>query len=289
MGTKSRLDKNIFLTGHRGFVGTNAFQYFLKRGYQVSGADLKEGVDLTDTKTAREVIKYHHPSIVVNFAAITQVEDGLELPKKCIENNTQIIINLCELARGYDFKLVHISTDKVYGEGMNKKENSPLRAVYPYDVSKLCCEKILNSYNNTYGIRTVIVRPCNIYGKNDNNYRRIIPSVYSALFDKSVLKIRSDGLAERDYIYIEDFLTALELVLNEDGIFNITSGENFSVFEILNMVNEILPDKLKYVILNQVSKEIRRQSLNAKKLNRMGFVPQTTMAKFLGEFLCKFR
>jgi nucleoside-diphosphate-sugar epimerase len=238
---------------------------------------------------ARRIIKYYNPKYVVNFAAITQVEEGLKSPKRCIENNVGVVLNLCELAKDHGFKLIHISTDKVYGEGMNRKENSPLRAVYPYDVSKVCGERIIQSYRETYGIHSLILRPCNIYGNNDDNYRRIIPSIYNALRDKIVLNLRSDGTMERDYIYIGDFLTALEMVLDKQGIFNITSGENLNVLSILEIANHVLSGKLKYVILNRVDKEIKRQSLNAKKLKRLGFVPKMNMTKFLGEFLCEFR
>lgn len=289
MGQISRLAKSILITGHRGFVGKNLYQYLLKRGYVVNGIDLKENEDLRDLALARRLFKRYRPDLVIHLAAITQVEDGLEGPKHCIENNVGVTVNVCELARELGFKLIHMSTDKVYGEGNNKKEGSPLRAVYPYDVSKLCCEKIVSSYRETFGIKTLIVRPCNIYGDNDPNYKRIIPSIIEALEDKKMVDIRSNGLLKRDYIYIGDFMTALEMLFKKEGIYNISSGENLSVLAILEIGASILPGKLQYVILNRVDREIISQSLNFNKLKRLGFKPEYSMSKFLGELLCKYQ
>jgi len=283
------LAKNVLITGHRGFIGKHLFQYMLKRGHYPFGIDLKEGNDLRNLSLTRRLFKAYRPDYVFHLAAITQVEEGLETPKKCLENNIEATINVCEMAKEMGFKLIHMSTDKVYGEGNNKKENSPLRAIYPYDVSKLCCEKIVASYKNTYGIQVVVARSCNVYGEDDGNYRRIIPTIIKALEDKDIVRLRSNGLLKRDYIYIEDLLVALEMIMDKEGIFNISSGENLNALQILDIAVSLLPDKLQYAILNKADKEIISQSLNFKKLRSLGFVPQYTMSKFLGELLCKFQ
>lgn len=289
MEKKSQLAKNMLITGHRGFIGKNLFQYFLGRGYVVNGIDLKDGDDLRSLDLLRRLIRSYKPDYVFHLAAITQVGDGLKLPKHCIENNILSTINICEVAKEFGFKLIHMSTDKVYGEGLDKKEGHILSAKYPYDVSKLCCENIVNSYKETFGIKCVIARSCNVYGMNDDNINRIIPTVLAGINDDLEIKIRSNGKLKRDYIYIDDLLNGLELIMDENGVYNISSGENLSVLDILDIVKSILPEKIKYVILNHSNKEIINQSLDFNKIRRLGFTPKHTMAKFLGEYLCKYQ
>jgi CDP-glucose 4,6-dehydratase len=107
-------------------------------------------------------------------------------------------------------RIVVASSDKAYGrhEQLPYKEDFPLRALYPYDVSKAATDMIARSYAATYDMPIAVTRLANVYGGGDPNASRIVPDTITALRDDRQPVIRSDGSPERDYLYIEDAVDA---------------------------------------------------------------------------------
>ena len=107
-------------------------------------------------------------------------------------------------------RIVVASSDKAYGDQdeLPYREDLPLRARFPYDVSKACTDMIARSYATTYGMPVAVTRLANVYGPGDVNWSRIVPDTARALARGERPVIRSDGTPERDYLYVEDAVDA---------------------------------------------------------------------------------
>jgi CDP-glucose 4,6-dehydratase len=116
-----------------------------------------------------------------------------------------------EACRAHDVKgVVVASSDKAYGAHaeLPYREDHALEARYPYDVSKAAAEMIARSYWHTYAVPVAVTRCANLYGGGDLNFSRLIPEAVTAALDGRAPVIRSDGTLERDYLYVEDAVSA---------------------------------------------------------------------------------
>jgi CDP-glucose 4,6-dehydratase len=107
-------------------------------------------------------------------------------------------------------RIVVASSDKAYGrhEKLPYREDFPLQPAFPYDVSKACTDMIARSYSATYGMPIAVTRLANVYGGGDVNWSRIVPDTARSLVEGKAPVIRSDGSPERDYMYVEDAVSA---------------------------------------------------------------------------------
>ncbi len=168
--------------------------------------------DLCDYGAVLRVLGEHEVSDVFHLAAQTIVGTANRSPLGTWEANVRGTWCLLEACRtlGSVSRVVVASSDKAYGshDELPYREGFPLEAVYPYDVSKAAADMIARSYASTYGMRVAVTRLANVYGPGDLNWSRIVPDTARALARGERPVIRSDGTAERDYLYVEDAVDA---------------------------------------------------------------------------------
>ena len=107
-------------------------------------------------------------------------------------------------------QVVFASSDKAYGASpeLPYREDFPLRAAYPYDASKAAADIIARSYASAYGLPLAVTRFANVYGGGDLNFSRLVPETVVALLDGRRPVIRSDGSPERDFLHVDDAVSA---------------------------------------------------------------------------------
>jgi CDP-glucose 4,6-dehydratase len=168
--------------------------------------------DLGDYDALLRVLNEHDVSDVFHLAAQTIVGTANRSPLGTWEANVRGTWCLLEACRtlGTVERVVVASSDKAYGshEELPYREDFPLKPVFPYDVSKAAADLIARSYAETYGMRVAIGRLANVYGPGDLNWSRIVPDTARALARGERPVLRSDGTAERDYLYVEDAVEA---------------------------------------------------------------------------------
>ena len=225
-----------------------------------------------------KLIKNKDIGIIFHLGAITQVIDAYKSPVETFECNITGTINILEVIRNFNKKIIFIysSSDKAYGELTKKEyfENHPLKGDYPYDVSKSASDLIAQSYVKTYGLRVGIIRSGNIYGPGDYNMDRLVPHVIISTLKNKRSILRSNGKLIRDYLYVEDVARAYILLMKSMlkkkkllYIYNVGSNENLSVIDLVRfIVKKIKKNKLKPKIKNSSKIEIKRQKLNYKKI-----------------------
>ena len=287
-------DKNVFITGASGFLGSWLTKALVEREANVtillrdkvpSSYLFTSGIinnvnvvngDLLDYFVLERSLNEYETEAVFHMGAQAIVGTANRNPISTFKSNVEGTWNILEAVRKSNLvkRIIVASSDKAYGshKTLPYTENMPLRGENPYDVSKSCTDLIAVSYFKTYGLPVAITRCGNIYGGGDLNFNRIIPgTIKSAYFGEKPV-IRSDGTYVRDYIYVEDIVKGcLVLAGNLDRkeihgeAFNFGIKNKVSVLELVNLILKLMKSNLKPVILNEAKHEIKHQYLSSEK------------------------
>ncbi len=292
--------KTYLITGGAGFIGSNFVHYILSHydAVQVTNLDkltyagnldnlrdvendphykFVKG-DICDEELVNSLI--HDADIVVNFAAESHVDRSIGRPDDFIKTDVYGTFVLLEAARKHDVeKFVQISTDEVYGstEGASFTETDPLMPSSPYSASKAGADRLAYSYFVTYDIPVLITRCSNNYGSFQYPEKLISLFVTNALEDQD-LPIYGDGKNVRDWIYVEDHCSAIDVVIErgENGeVYNIGSGNEKTNLDITHLILDSLGksrDLMRFVT-DRLGHD-RRYSLNREKIKGLGWTPQ---------------
>ena len=204
-----------------------------------------------------------------------------------IESNVIGVFTILEAMRkvNRDARLVHVSTDEVYGdiEEGSFKEDDMLKPSSPYSASKASADMLVLAYVRTYGLNAVITRCTNNYGAYQFPEKLIPKAIIRAKMDKKT-PIYGTGRNVRDWIYVKDHCEAINLVLKkgEGGeIYNISSGEEKTNLEVVSEILRIMdkPDLIEFVE-DRPGHDIR-YSLDSPKIRSLGWKPKYSFSNGL--------
>jgi len=293
--------KSIAITGATGLLGSHLSNYYLSLEWDVfvllkdehSKTQLSDKVNKVygsiNNKTDIDFfIEKSRPDYFVHLAAQTQAYDSIKYPYNTFYTNLVGTLNVLESLREYKEckSTIVASSDKAYGELTKDEyfEDHILNGIYPYDASKSITDIICNSYRNTYGMPVVTTRACNIYGTGDNNIQRLVPGVVKAHKDGALFTIRNGGRDIREYINVNDVVSAYDKILtygekiNNIPSFNISSGERYSTLEVFNLIQDSIGKEVKHEIIESDGFEIKKQFMNSSLLQeKTGWKPEHTM------------
>ena len=290
----------ILVTGGAGFIGSNFIRHLLDRyeGYEVVNLDKLtyagnpanlEDVerdpryafvhgDICDATLVRDVAK--GVDAVINFAASTHVDRSLMEPDEFLKTDVFGVFTLLEAVKELKIpRLLHISTDEVYGsvERGSSRESDPLRPSNPYSASKAGGDLLALAYWHTHRVPVVITRSSNNFGPYQYPEKVVPLFITNALEDKPV-PLYGDGRNVRDWLYVLDNCTAIDLVLRrgKDGqVYNIGGGhevENIVLTrQILHLAGK--PETLIQPVRDRPGHD-RRYSLDSKKVRQLGWAPR---------------
>ena len=259
--------KKFVITGGSGFIGSNLVKFLLDKNYFVINIDklnysanpynLKDisnrknyrffKLDINNKKQVLKILKKFKPSGIFNLAAETHVDRSIDSPKNFISSNILGVFNLLEVLKIYiknhkkNIKLVHVSTDEVYGDislGKRSNEKFPYKPSSPYSASKASADHLINSYIRTYNLPAVISNCCNNYGPNQFP-EKFIPKLIFNILKNKPLTIYGKGKNSREWIYVEDHCRALLKIFLNGRL-----GKSYNVGSNENMQNLIIAKKL---------------------------------------------
>lgn len=250
----------VCVTGETGFIGTHLVRALLRRGDDVRMFDHPTR-DLNCLGQAEDFISENQPEIVFHLAAqavVTQKDDLLTLGTNI--RGTYNLLHAC-LSRPSIQSIVHVSTDKVYGENEYATPDSPLLGFdHPYETSKLCGDALAQMYASYYGLPIRIIRTGNIYGDGDSHEDRLIPQTILATLAGKPVALRSDGQFVRDYIYVRDLIPAyLKIATEPEGIYNLGGEPHAAIDVVMEILRQMDRLDLVPVILNNQHNEIHDQ------------------------------
>ena len=249
--------KKIIVTGGSGFIGSNLVNYLIKKKYFVINIDkltyssntfhkynlskknykfLK--IDINNKSKIYEVIKKYKPVCIFNLAAETHVDRSIDSPFQFIHSNILGVFNILEAIRENNkknkkIKLVHISTDEVYGDIINSRSNEkfPYNPSSPYSASKASADHLIKSYIRTYKLPALISNCCNNYGPYQFP-EKLIPKMITNILSNNPLPIYAKGQNSREWIHVEDHCDALYKIFKKGKI-----GESYNVGSNINLKN----------------------------------------------------
>ena len=290
----------VLVTGGAGFIGS----HFAKR-LQAAGDDVRvldkltysgNPANLEGTGIELVVGDICDPAIVaeaaagcdaiVNFAAETHVDRSILGPAEFIQTNVAGTQVLLDHARTAGIRLVHVSTDEVYGdvaEGVSSVEDDPLRPSSPYSAAKAGGDLQVLGSVRTYGIDALITRGSNTYGPFQYP-EKLLPLFVTNALDGEPLPLYGDGAQIRDWLFVEDHCSGIELALRKGRAgeaYNIGGGEEATNLEITNLVLEHTgADESLIRPVEDRAGHDRRYSLDTTKArDELGWSPGTQLAQ----------
>jgi dTDP-glucose 4,6-dehydratase len=295
----------VLVTGGAGFIGSNFIRHLLatspgveilnfdKLTYAGNPENLSdvEGNpryqfvrgDIADRVAVEQLLAQKFDAIV-HFAAETHVDRSIEDASPFLQSNVFGTHCLLEAVRRHpQMRLIHISTDEVYGSapaGISFTEESPLDPRSPYAASKASAEHLVAAYANTYGLSTVILRCTNNFGPFQFP-EKLIPLVIANAGEDKRIPVYGDGLQERDWLFVEDFCRAIALALEKaapGSLYNVSAGAPQPNLKILRAILQHLgkPESLIEYVLDRPGHD-RRYALDSSKIRReLAWAPSAT-------------
>ena len=305
----------LLVTGGSGFIGSNFIRHVLtahpddnvvnldKLTYAGNPENLKDVErdpryafvhgDICDAKLVRDVAK--GVDAVINLAASTHVDRSLMEPDEFLRTDVFGVFTLLEAVKDLKIpRLLHISTDEVYGsvERGSSRESDPLRPSNPYSASKAGGDLLALAYWQTHRTPVLITRSSNNFGPSQYPEKVVPLFITNALEDKPV-PLYGDGRNVRDWLYVLDNCTAIDLVLRRG-----TNGEVYNIgggHEVENIVltRQILhltgkPETLIQPVRDRPGHD-RRYSLDSKKVQQLGWAPRHKFGDALAATVAWYR
>lgn len=255
----------VLVTGGAGFIGSNLVDELMTQGVEVRVIDdLSEGkmANLDRWKNHKNfqfikgsILDYEllkracdHVSCVFHLAADSRIQTGITDPRHSISTNVVGTANVAEAARQAGVgRIVYSASSSAYGRGAMPDDgfNESCRAdcLNPYSMSKKAGEEVMDVYNRLYGLSTVSLRYFNVYGprhQEDGRYATVIAIFRRQQRLGQKMTIVGDGEQRRDFTFVGDIVRANVLaMMNRDatGIFNIGTGENYSINQLAAVVS----------------------------------------------------
>lgn len=298
------MSKTILITGGSGFIGSNFVRYMLKKyaDYKIINFDLLTYAgnpdnlsdvagnpnyifiqgDIADKDAVKQVMAgVDH---VVHFAAESHVDRSIEGPEIFIRTNVLGTQVLLEYANAVGVKrFVHVSTDEVYGSlGPTGyfTENTPLAPNSPYSASKAGSDLLVRAYHETFGFPSIITRCSNNYGPYQYP-EKLIPLMISNALEDKPLPVYGDGMNVRDWLFVEDHCSAIDLVLHEGKVgevYNIGGNNEWHNIDIVKLILKRLgkPERLIEFVKDRLGHD-RRYAIDATKMREiLGWIPETS-------------
>jgi nucleoside-diphosphate-sugar epimerase len=228
------MSDSILVTGASGFVGTHLVRELQSRGARVVTHSTRDG-DLSRSEPKAHGIRH-----VYHLAARTYVPESWLNPLNFYEANVLGTLNVLEFCRKSGSSLTLLSS-YVYGQPgrLPISEDHPLEAFNPYSHSKILAEQAAQFYQTAFRVPVTIVRPFNLYGPSQANHFLIPTLIKQALSPDAEAIIVEDFRPKRDYIFIDDLVHLLILLLDRfrgAGVYNAGSGVSVSVQDLAELV-----------------------------------------------------
>jgi UDP-glucose 4-epimerase len=240
----------VVVTGSKGFIGSKLCDSLRSLNHEVIEIDLSLGHNVENWKSFENLPKFDY---LVHLAAKIFVPESFDKPQSFYQTNILGTLNAVEACRINDAKLIFFSS-YAYGapDYLPIDEEHPVKSFNPYSRSKIMGEDICKSYFADFGVKSIVFRPFNIYGPNQDA-RFLIPSIIEqAKLGSITLK---DNRPKRDYIFIDDIINAvvkgLDYEPESSDVFNLASGYSLSVEEIVNITKEIFEGDIDVNYLNE--------------------------------------
>ena len=312
--------KTYLVTGGAGFIGSNFILYMLKKYKNIKIINLDKLTyagnlenlksiendkrhifvqgDICDEKLVSSLFEKYEIDYVANFAAESHVDRSIREPEVFAKTNVLGTVNLLNCAKDAwetenrwkeGVKFLQVSTDEVYGSLGDEGyfiETTSLDPNSPYSASKAASDMMVKAYGDTYKMPINITRCSNNYGPYQFP-EKLIPLLINNCLQLKGLPIYGDGLNIRDWLYVEDHVKAIDMVINNGkigGVYNVGGHNERTNLEIVDIVIKYINENVDIKVTKNLKKFVedrkghdRRYGIDPRKIKEeLGWYPETT-------------
>ena len=305
--------KKVIVTGGLGFIGSNLIELLIKKNFFVVNIDkgtyssnrynVKDfqnsnrykflKLDINN-KRLKDIFFKYKPIGIFNLAAETHVDRSIDDPHDFIQSNIVGVYNLLECFKKYSrknkSKLIHISTDEVYGDILKGRssENYPYQPSSPYAASKASSDHLVSSYVRTFNLPAIITNCSNNFGPKQHP-EKLIPKLIYNIINNKPLPIYGRGTNSREWIFVNDHCEALVKIFLKGKIgqfYNVGSNKNLNNLQVANTLLKYskkifkIGNKTKIIFVKDRPGHDLRYALNSNKLKKeLRWYPKTSFEK----------
>ena len=308
--------RRILITGGAGFIGSHVTEHLHRVYPDAQITVLDKMTYAADIDNIRHILDRHHVRLVVgdicdanlcrkvldsadllvHLAAESHVDNSFGDSLQFTRTNTLGTHTLLEAARIAEVpKIIHVSTDEVYGEVLDGEvdESAHLNPTNPYSASKASAEMIVKSYIKSFGLPISTIRANNIFGIRQYP-EKLIPRCCLSLILKQKIPIHGTGECSRCFLAAEDFAEAVALLIPLDTngeVFNVGTDEEYRNLEVVRMICEAFGEDSADFIEHVHDRPFNdtRYGISTKRIAGIGWVPKRMLKSELGRIVEWYR
>jgi GDP-L-fucose synthase len=289
------LNKKIFITGHKGMVGSCLFDFLKKKNFNNIIVSSRNELDLTDLHKVNLFIKKNKPNIIINCAGLVGgIMANNNYPVNFLVENVKMQFNLIESAVNYNVKdIIFLGSSCIYPKFAKQPitENSLLsgkleKTNEAYALAKIVGLKYLEYCNKQYKKNFITIMPCNLYGNNDNfdiKNSHFIPALIRKFYLSKInktnkIEIWGSGKAKREMMHVLDLAKAIYIVLKNlnsknktlnkiiknQSFINVGTGIDYPISYYVSLLKDIINPDCKVIYNKSYPDGTPRKLLNSK-------------------------
>lgn len=302
----------ILITGGAGFIGSTLADRLVVEGNQVVIVDdfsmgktvnLPQSMNvtfynesITDQHFMTKLLIDNQFDYIYLLAAVASVADSVERPIETHAINQNANLNILETIRTQKLtpkKIIFSSSAAVYGNNpeLPKKESSPIDPLSPYAIDKFATERFMVDYGKLYALPTVCTRFFNVYGPKQNPkspYSGVLSIISDCLINQQPFTLYGDGSQTRDYVYIDDVVSALMLLAQtteaKHDVYNVATGNSIGLLEVIDAYEKASGLSLEIIHKEARSGDVKDSVADITKIKQVGYVPTVSVQEGLGKY-----
>lgn len=255
---------NIFITGQSGLIGTSLIKRLKQEGHKIVGhIDIRNKnediVDINSIKTPKNKI-----DLIIHTASHCKINQSISNPEKIFHSNVLGTFQVFEFARKNKIpKIIYFSSSRV----LSKEHN-------PYTASKIYGENLCKAYNDSYGIKYIIIRPSTVYGPFWDKTKRLIHIwITNALKNKNIEIYGNPSAKTLDFTYIDDLIEGVILAMNHkwNKEYNISGENSYNLYKLAKEIIKKTKSESKIVIKDSEISQPQDVKCDIKEIKKIGY------------------
>ena len=299
----------IFITGHKGMVGSATLALFKEKGYISLITATKEELDLTSQAAVSDFFRKEKPDYVINAAArVGGINANMKYPATYVYDNLMIQTNVIHSSyKSGVKKIVFLGSSCIYP----RECPQPMKEEYlltgsleptnePYAVAKISGIKMLESYWKQYGLNCAILMPCNLYGPNDSfdlDKAHVLSSLIKRFVDakdknESIVTAWGTGAAKREFLHVKDMARAVLFLFenyNSPYFINVGSGTDISIKDLAHIIAKKSGFKGEIKWDSSKPDGMPRKCMDISQLKQLGFIPEVSLETGIEQLIEEYK